>query len=76
MDNCCGTICGTLTIDGDLAATMSVGTVVMRDGTNDYNELVNKPSIEDVTLEGNKTLNQLGVSTMTVQEIERILYLD
>ena len=81
---CCN-ICGTLTIDGDIsstllidddiAASMSVGTVVIRDGTNDYNELENKPSIEDRTLEGNKTFEELGMRPMTVQEVERILYL-
>ena len=86
MDNKCCNICGTLTIDGDMSAvltidddvsaSMGVGTVIMRDGTNDYNDLINKPSIEDITLEGNKTMEQLGVRTMTVQEIERILYLD
>ena len=29
-------------------------------GTSDYNDLENKPSIEGVTLEGNKTLEELG----------------
>lgn len=31
-------------------------------GTTDYSDLDNKPSINDVTLEGNKTLAQLGVA--------------
>lgn len=30
-------------------------------GTNDYNRLKNKPSINDVELEGNKTLEELGI---------------
>lgn len=30
-------------------------------GTNDYSELLNKPSINNVVLEGNKTLEQLGI---------------
>lgn len=30
-------------------------------GTSDYNELDNKPSINDVELTGNKTLQQLGI---------------
>lgn len=34
-------------------------TPIMR-GSSDYNELDNKPSIEGVTLEGNKTLEELG----------------
>lgn len=32
-------------------------------GTSDYTELENKPSINDVTLQGNKTLAQLGVAS-------------
>lgn len=42
----------------------------------DYNDLRNKPSIEDVVLIGNRTMKQLGVDTATVQEVEAILYLD
>lgn len=45
-------------------------------GTSDYNELRNKPQINGVTLQGNKELEALGVSAMSVQDIERILYLD
>lgn len=44
--------------------------------TDDYNDLVNKPQIENVTLVGNKTMKQLGVDTLSVQDIEKILYLD
>lgn len=32
-------------------------------GTDDYNELTNKPSINDITLEGNKTLDDLNIQT-------------
>lgn len=45
-------------------------------GTTNYNRLSNKPSIEGVTLQGDKTFPQLGLGTLSVQEIERILYLD
>lgn len=31
------------------------------EGTTDYNDLSNKPSINDITLEGNKTLDELGI---------------
>lgn len=44
--------------------------------TGDYNDLINKPQIESVTLIGNKTFKQLGIDTLSVQEIEKILYLD
>jgi len=42
----------------------------------DYPSLSNKPSIEDVILIGNKTFKQLGLDVLSVQEIEKILYLD
>lgn len=34
-------------------------------GTNNYNNLSNKPSINDVVLEGNKTSEDLGIDTPT-----------
>lgn len=43
-------------------------------GTSNYNALVNKPSIEDVTLVGNKTFKQLGLEAMTEQEIDQMIY--
>jgi hypothetical protein len=42
----------------------------------DYNALDNKPSIENVILQDNKTFKQLGMEEMTDSEIERILYLN
>ena len=41
-----------------------------------YNDLEDKPSIENVVLQHNKTLRQLGIEEMTEAEIERILYLN
>lgn len=43
--------------------------------TFDYDVLINKPSIEGVELIGDKAINELGVDTLSVQEIEKILYL-
>ena len=43
--------------------------------TSNYEELFNKPSIEGRTLLGDQTMRQLGVDTLSVQEIEKILYL-
>ena len=34
-----------------------------------YNNLINKPRIEFVELIGNKTLDEIGISTMTESEI-------
>ena len=45
------------------------------DSVTSYDELLNKPMIESVTLEGNKSFEQLGLQTMTNLEIEAILRL-
>ena len=41
-------------------------------GTNDYTQLINKPQIEDVTLQGNKTFDELNLIDITNSEIETI----
>lgn len=42
-------------------------------GTRDYTYLENKPSIEMVTLEGNKNFEDLGLMVLTNVEIQRII---
>lgn len=42
-------------------------------GTTDYNDLENKPSIESVPLVGDNTFIQLGLQSLTNQEIEALL---
>ena len=42
-------------------------------GTSDYNDLANKPSIESVTLDGNKTYEELNLSRISNTEIENML---
>lgn len=42
--------------------------------TSNYNDLYNKPQIEGVTLQGNKTFPELGLGTVTDQEIDIIIY--
>ena len=39
-------------------------------GTSDYDDLENKPSINNVTLSGNKTLSELGAASAT--DLERL----
>lgn len=39
-------------------------------GTANYNDLTNKPRIESVELIGNKTLDEIGIRTMTENEID------
>lgn len=68
-----GGIDGTLDFGGGLDGNLDIGgvTVVCND---DYEALKNKPSIEGHVLEGDSTIQQIGVGTLTVQEIEKILY--
>lgn len=42
-------------------------------GTYDYNELINKPQIEGVTLTGNKTYPDLNLKYLTNLELENLL---
>ena len=42
-------------------------------GVTDYNFLTGKPSINDVTLEGNKTNEEIGIKSMTNAEIDKII---
>ena len=39
-------------------------------GTTNYNDLTNKPRIESVELIGNKTLDEIGIRTITENEID------
>lgn len=41
-------------------------------GTLDYNELINKPQIEGVTLMGNKMFPELNLNVLTNSEIQTI----
>ena len=57
------------TSDGEIDTDIKIST----GGTNDYNDLINKPSIEGVELVGDKTLEELGVEALTPQEIDAII---
>ena len=57
------------TSDGEIDTDIELSTA----GTNDYNDLANKPSIEGVELVGDKTLEELGVEALTPQEIDAII---
>lgn len=55
--------------DSDLALGFEQTQIVH---TDNYNELYNKPSINEVVLEGNKTFEDLGDHLLTNIEIKRI----
>lgn len=61
---------------GDINITMGDRST----GTTNYNVLSNKPQINGVTLIDNKLSEELGLqdtmNALSIQEIERILYLD
>ena len=42
-------------------------------GTNDYNDLVNKPSINGVELVGDKTTEELDILPLTNAEIDEFM---
>lgn len=44
----------------------------MNNTVNDYDLLKNKPSIESVVLDGNKTFVQLGITKLSNSDIEEI----
>ena len=62
----------TLALDDDVGMTLELDRA--SGGTSDYERLVNKPSIEGVTLMKDKTFEQLGLSAMTPQEIDDMLF--
>lgn len=43
-------------------------------GTSYYPALIDKPKIEGVTLEGDKTFGELGLGDITPQDIDKMLF--
>lgn len=71
-------IIATLSGEGDLEGTLSdsEGTlegVLTPPIVVDYGKLTNKPKIEGVTLQGNKTFEDLSLSSLSNLEIENML---
>lgn len=46
---------------------------VSDDGTRDYNHLMNQPKINEVRLIGNRSLEELGIRSITNIELEELL---
>ena len=42
-------------------------------GDPDYEEALNKPSIENITLDGNKSLSEFGLQPISASDITRII---
>lgn len=67
------TIRASASVTGTMGATATLGQTVIVGGTTDYERLRNLPSIEGVTLIGDKTFPQLSMSKLTNSEIEALL---
>ena len=57
------------TSDGEIETDIELST----NGTNDYNDLVNKPSINGVELVGDKTTEELDILPLTNAEIDEFM---
>lgn len=78
-----GTISGSLSsaqaLNGELSSTkgLSGNLAILKaeivEGTYDYSELINKPSIENVELDGNKTFSDLGLDSIDNSELMNLL---
>ena len=55
------------TING--SSVLGSGNLTIDTGTNNYNNLSNKPSINGVVLEGNKTSEDLGINILTDNQV-------
>ena len=66
---------GQLIQEKTLVGTINVGQISTTN--NDYNEFFNKPSINEIVLQGNKDLNELGIQeemqALTNSELEELL---
>lgn len=68
-------ISSTFSVGGSgVTSTANVGGAVST-GTRNYNDLKNKPSIENVTLEGNKNFEDFGAEAMSASEVLEIFNL-
>lgn len=59
--------------DNEIQAAANMVNKVQVNSTSDYRLLSNKPQIENVELNGNKTFDDLGLSSITNLRLEQIL---
>lgn len=68
-----GSISSEVSISGSVSNRRSMtGTASVSSGTNDYEKLLNLPSIESVQLKGNKTFEELGMSECDNIDIDNL----
>jgi len=59
--------------ENELSAAGSVVNEIEFNNTSNYNLLQNKPQIESVELQGNKSFNDLGLSNISNMWIEQLI---
>lgn len=64
---------GKVTPLGDLKGTVKVPKVIRDGGASSYADLPDKPAINGVTLEGDKSFEELGELTLTNSEIKNLI---
>ena len=62
-----------LTSTGDWVKVNFMGNGEGGGGTDDYNSLTNQPKINNVTLRGNKTLEDLGINPLTSVQMNSLI---
>lgn len=68
-----GSVTSGASVNGNVCDKKSiVSTANISNGTNDYEQLLNIPSIESVQLKGNKTFEELGMSEVSNVEIDEL----
>lgn len=74
--NISGNISQKFIISGNISSEQKISGSISRPQTiykDDYEQLKNKPKINDVELSGNKTSEEIGIKAMTNLEIEALL---
>ena len=61
--------------DNNIKVSANMVNQVQVNSTSNYELLTNKPQIESVELLGNKTFNDLGLSTISNMRLEQLLIL-
>ena len=59
--------------DEDIEIEIEGNETVKTELTNDYRKLINKPKIEGIELVGDRSFENLGMSTITNFELENLL---
>lgn len=74
-DTLLGNISSNVSLNGSISSTgLLNGTLTGGQNTNtDYLKLNNKPQINNVTLEQNKSFNDLGAKALTNMQIENLI---